>query len=103
MNLTCACSSAGVLKPDESCVDKRFTNSVNKSSIRPIRCDIRCISNCESHFISKTVAIKSRCANVLDCSRKPLSYVSVRDDDDSRSMEADFSKRSFVAASRSVD
>lgn len=58
--------------------------------------------------MSSTVAIKSRCANVFDCSRKPLSNVSDRDDDDtvSRSREADFSSRSVfvvVGPSRSVD
>lgn len=31
------CSSAGVLNPDESAFDKRFTNSVSRSSKRPIR------------------------------------------------------------------
>lgn len=68
-------SSAGVLKSDSVC-DKRFTNSVKRSSKRPMRCDIRCISNFESTFISRTVAIKSLCANVPTCSRNPLSYVS---------------------------
>lgn len=68
-------SSAGVLKPDESC-DNFFNNSLSKSSSRPIRCDISCISCCESAFKSNTVAIRSRCANVLDCSRNPLSNVS---------------------------
>lgn len=67
-------SSAGVLTPDESCSDNRLTNSVNKSSRRPIRCDIRCISSRESTFMSNTVAMRSRWASVLDCSRNPLSY-----------------------------
>lgn len=99
-------SSAGVLKSDDSC-DIRFTNSVSKSSKRPIRDDILCISRRESTFKSSTVAIKSRCAIALDCSRKPLSYVSDADvvvlaelEIVSRSMEEDFSKcspsRSFA-------
>lgn len=98
-------SSAGVLKSDDSC-DNRFTNSVSKSSKRPIRCDILCISMRESTFKSSTVAIKSRCAMALDCSRKPLSYVSDADaavldelDIISRSMEEAFSK----CSSRSCD
>lgn len=102
-------SSAGVLKSDESFGDKRFTNSVRRSSNRPMRCDILCISSRESAFKSKTVAIKSRCANVLDCSRKPLSYVSeadvVRAEVVSRSMEDAFSSGSrwaAVAFSRSL-
>lgn len=85
-------SSAGVLRSDES-FDKRFTNSVRISSNRPIRCDIRCISSLESTFKSRTVAIKSR---VLDCSRKPVSYVSaaaaILASINSRSMEDDFSR-----------
>lgn len=69
-----AASSAGVLTPDESCSDNRFTNSVNRSSRRPMRWDICCISIRESTFMSSTVAIRSRWASVLDCSRNPLSY-----------------------------
>lgn len=87
-------SSAGVLRSDES-FERRFTNSVRRSSNRPMRCDIRCISTRESTFISRTVAIKSRCAKELCCSRKPLSYVSdaivVRTAAISRSMEEAFS------------
>lgn len=44
-----------------------------KSSIRPIRWAIRCISKRISTRISITDAIKSRCANELAVSRMPLS------------------------------
>lgn len=91
-------SSAGVLRSDES-FDRRLTNSVRRSSSRPMRCDIRCISRRESTFISRTVAIRSRCANVLDCSRKPLSYVS---EVVSRSMEEAFSSGSRAAAAAAL-
>ncbi|KNC31682.1 hypothetical protein FF38_10355 [Lucilia cuprina] len=48
-------SSAGVVWPEESCC-KRFTTSVSKSSMRPMRCCIRCSSRRTSTLRSKTVS-----------------------------------------------
>lgn len=67
--------SPGELWPDESiCI--RLISSFKSSSILLILCAIRCISKRTSTFISSTVAIKSRCASVDGCSRRPVSYVS---------------------------
>lgn len=68
--------SPGVVWPDESWTTVILLHSSwRRSSILPIRCDIRCISSRTSTFKSKTVAIKSRCAKVGGSSLSPVSYV----------------------------
>lgn len=103
-------TSSGELWPDDSvAVAVRLSNSASRSSIRPIRWAIRCISKRMSTFMSITVAIKSRWASVLAVSRKPVSYVSEVDARDeaisicrSRSNDKFRSKCSRSFCSRSV-
>lgn len=66
-------TSSGEVCPDVSCMAVRLISSPNKSSMRPMRCAIRCISRRISTFMSITEAIKSRCASELAVSRIPVS------------------------------
>lgn len=68
-------SSPGVLWLDSAASGSRFSTSVSKSSKRPMRWLIRCISCFDSTLMSCTLAIKSRWTAFI-CSRSPLSYAS---------------------------
>lgn len=66
-------TSSGELCTDVTCTAVRLISSDSKSSIRPMRCAIRCISKRMSTFMSITEEIKSRWASELAVSRTPLS------------------------------